>query len=179
MLLTTRRLTLVACPLDVGQALLEDRRQSGRLLGSTLPSGWPSPALGGILPLYLQELLHDPHALGWGVWIAIQRQEHTIVGDAGFKGRPDRDGEVEIGYGTAPAYRRRGYATEAVDALVRWAFSHIEVKRVVAECAPDNAASIRVLARAGFRLLSSAPDALRWEKAACSGPSGPKPPRLP
>lgn len=163
MLVTTRRLTLVACPLDVAQALLEDRREAGRLLGAFLPFGWPSPELVEILPLYLQELLHAPEALGWGIWIPVQRDENTIVGDAGFKGWPDREGTVEIGYGTAPSYRCGGYATEAVQALVRWAFSHPEVKRVVAECAPGNAASIRVLEKNGFCQRGSDPQALFWE----------------
>jgi len=162
-LVTTRRLTLVACPLDVAQALLADPLQAGRLLGAAIPSGWPSPELEGILPLYLQELLHDSEALGWGIWISVQRNGDAIVGDAGFKGQPDREGTVEIGYGTAPGHRCRGYATEAVHALVRWAFSHPEVKRVAAECAPDNPASIRVLEKTGFRQNGSHPLSLFWE----------------
>lgn len=162
MIVTTRRLKLAACPLDVGQALLEDRRQAGKLLGADVPPEWPSRELEEVLPLYLQELLHDPTALGWGVWIAIQRQEHAIVGNAGFKGRPDQDGTVEIGYGVAPLHRGRGYATEAAGALVRWALTHSKVKRIIAECAPDNRASIRVLEKTGFLRSGSDPRSLFW-----------------
>ncbi len=154
---------LVACPLEVAQALLRDLPTAERLLGAELPAGWPHPALREVLPLYIQELLHDPAALGWGIWIIIDREENVVVGDTGFKGRPDRDGTVEIGYGIAPAYRGRGYATEAVHALVRWAYAQPEVKRVVAESAPDNAASIRVLGKAGFRPTGVSEGLLRWE----------------
>ncbi len=163
MTLTTRRLMLVACPLEGAQALLRDLPAAERLLGAELPAGWPHPALWEVLPLYIQELLHDPAALGWGIWIAIDRARNAVVGDAGFKGRPDRDGTVGIGYGIAPAYRGRGYATEAVHALVRWAYAQPEVKRVVAESAPDNAASIRVLGKTGFRPAGVSGGCLRWE----------------
>lgn len=163
MILTTQRLTLVACPLGVAQALLEGLPQAERTLGAALPPGWPSPELLEFLPLYVQELVHDPEALGWGVWISVLREEATAVGDAGFKGRPDRDGTVEIGYGVAPGFRGRGFATEAVRALAGWAFTHPEVKRAVAECSPENAASIRVLQKSGFRLVRSGPGPLGWE----------------
>ncbi|MDY0392851.1 MAG: GNAT family N-acetyltransferase [Candidatus Bipolaricaulis sp.] len=160
MILPTRRLALVACPVEVAQTLLSEGAE--RILGAAIPPAWPSPELTGILPLYLQELLHDPSALGWGIWISIDRGANAIVGDAGFKGRPAPDGTVEIGYGTAPAFRGQGYATEAVHALIGWAFTHPEVGRVVAECVPENAASIRVLAKAGFRCTSVQPGSLRW-----------------
>lgn len=163
-ILSARRLTLVACPLETAQALLANLREAGRILGAEIPSGWPSPEIEEILPLYIQELIHDPEALGWGIWIVIHRGEN-VVGAAGFKGRPDAEGTVEIGYGVAPACRGQGYATEAVQALVGWAFSHPEVKRVVAECAPDNPASIRVLDKAGFRLTGRSNGALYWEMA--------------
>mgnify|MGYP005832407319 CR=1 FL=1 len=130
-----------------------------------LPSGWPSPEIEGILPPYVQELFHDPEALGWGIWIVVQRDGQTIVGDAGFKGRPAADGTVEIGYETAPAYRRRGYATEAVRALVGWAFTQPAVKRVIAECALDNDSSTRVLAKTGFQLTDRTNESLYWEIA--------------
>ncbi|MDD2912976.1 MAG: GNAT family protein, partial [Candidatus Bipolaricaulis anaerobius] len=162
-ILTTRRLTLVACPVEVAQALLGEGAE--RILGAAVPPGWPSPELTGILPLYLQELLHDPSALGWGIWIPIDRGANAVVGDAGFKGRPAPDGTVEIGYGTAPAFRGRGYATEAVQALIGWAFTQPAVEQVVAECVPENAASIRVLAKAGFRCTSAQAGSLRWARS--------------
>ena len=47
-------------------------------------------------------------------------------------------------------YECRGYMTEAVTAMARWASEHNGVKRVEAETAPDNKASQRVLEKAGF-----------------------------
>jgi len=162
--LSTRRLRLVACPLELAQALLGDRLEAGKRIGAALPPEWPAPGLEETLPLYVQELLHDPAAVGWGIWISVAREANVVVGDAGFKGRPDASGIVEIGYGTAPVHRNRGYATEAVRALVGWALTHPEVERVVAECAPENAASIRVLEKAGLRRICAGEESLRWER---------------
>jgi len=143
--------------------LIEDRSAAKEILGAWLPSDWPSPELAEMLPLYVQELLHTPSALGWGIWIVIHRGENVVIGDVGFKGLPDADGTVEIGYEVVPAYRGRGHATEAVRALIPWAFGHPEVRRIVAECAPENAASIRILTKVGFQPIPAAAEALRWE----------------
>jgi RimJ/RimL family protein N-acetyltransferase len=57
---------------------------------------------------------------------------------------------VAIGYSVLRQYQGLGYASEAVEALVRWAFSHGDVDRVIAEVANDNQRSIRVLEKTGF-----------------------------
>ena len=72
-----------------------------------------------------------------------------VAGDLCFKG-PAVDGAVEIGYGLREGFCGRGYMTEAVRAMAEWALSREGVERVEAETEPSNAASQRVLARAGF-----------------------------
>jgi RimJ/RimL family protein N-acetyltransferase len=62
------------------------------------------------------------------------------------------DGEreiVEIGYFTLPPYRGRGFATRIARVLAEHAFS-LGIQRVAAYVNVDNAASERVLERAGF-----------------------------
>ena len=73
-----------------------------------------------------------------------------LIGNGGFKGPPDDEGTVEIGYSLLPPYRNKGHTTEAVQALVSWAFERPEVARVIAEAQPGNTASIRVLQKAGL-----------------------------
>ena len=51
---------------------------------------------------------------------------------------------------TAQNYRNRGFATEAVARLVRWAFGHQAVKEVSAETMPYRRQSIRILEKLGF-----------------------------
>jgi len=58
-----------------------------------------------------------------------------------------------------PEFRRRGFATELVQALVSRAFAMPEVLRVIAHTAPTNLGSIRVLERSGFSLVGVAGEA--------------------
>ncbi|MGH7701955.1 MAG: GNAT family N-acetyltransferase, partial [Gemmatimonadales bacterium] len=76
-----------------------------------------------------------------------------------------------------------GYASEAVAALSRWAFSHPEVSRVIAETYPELGASRRVLERNEFRLAGSGSEErlLRFELARAlpsAAPPSDIPPRL-
>jgi RimJ/RimL family protein N-acetyltransferase len=81
--------------------------------------------------------------------------EGVVVGSAGFFGPPDRadDGtpEVEVGYGLVEGARGNGLITEALTALI--AEAEAAGVRVRASVLPDNAASIRVLAKCGFTEL--------------------------
>jgi RimJ/RimL family protein N-acetyltransferase len=80
-----------------------------------------------------------------------------IVGAGGFKSTP-KDGKVEIGYGIAPACRGHGYATRGVTLLCAEAFASGRVKEILAETSVTNAASERVLEKAGFICYGSGSD---------------------
>ncbi len=65
----------------------------------------------------------------------------------------DREGrEVELGYITAPAARGRGFATEMLDALTRWAFDELGALRVTLIIDVENRASSKVAERCGYLL---------------------------
>ncbi|MGN0746787.1 MAG: GNAT family N-acetyltransferase [Aristaeellaceae bacterium] len=93
-------------------------------------------------------LAHPEQWLWYAPWL-IALQDGTCIGDVCFKGLAG-DGAVEIGYGINAPHEGQGYATEAVDAMVRWALRQPGVTRVEAETEPGNAASQRVLAKCGF-----------------------------
>ena len=98
----------------------------------------------------LELMRKKPEAAEWACDWRVSLPDGTEVGGAGFKGAPDADGSVEIGYATLPAHRRRGYAAEYTAALSAWALAQPGVKRVLAQTEPDNTASQRTLARCGF-----------------------------
>ena len=76
-------------------------------------------------------------------------RDGVVVGECGWYGSPDAQGEVEIGFGLAPSARRAGTGTEAVRQLVAWAAA--QGARVVrAEVLPGNAASFGLLHGLGF-----------------------------
>jgi ribosomal-protein-alanine N-acetyltransferase len=73
-----------------------------------------------------------------------------VVGAGGVKAPPLDDGEVEIGYGVAPAFQRRGLATQGARALTDEALA-FGARRVSAFTTPENTASWRLLQRIGYR----------------------------
>jgi RimJ/RimL family protein N-acetyltransferase len=69
----------------------------------------------------------------WRHGLAIAEfTEDVIIGFCGYKGPPTEEGVVEIAYGLAPAYRGRGYATEAAKEIVERAFAVGAVRKVLA-----------------------------------------------
>ncbi|MBR3153048.1 MAG: GNAT family N-acetyltransferase, partial [Clostridia bacterium] len=66
-----------------------------------------------------------------------------------FKGIDDK-GIVEIGYGINEGYENKGYMTEAVRAIVKWASEQPNVNQIEAEAEECNFASLRVLEKSNF-----------------------------
>jgi [ribosomal protein S5]-alanine N-acetyltransferase len=124
-----------------------------------------------ISPAWLAGVRASPAADPWVHGFAIvHRQSSSVIGSAGFKGPPVKEGMVEIGYGIVPAYQGRGHATEAAAALVAFAFDSGRVRLVRAHTAPTPNASTRVLAKCGFNQIGEVEDpddglVWRWEKA--------------
>ena len=99
----------------------------------------------------LNGCLEHPDKWEWyAVWM-LELKDGTNIGELCFKVLSE-EGIAEIGYGISEEYRNKGYAAEAVKAVLEWAFEHPEVTAVEAETAPDNIASKRVLEKCGFAL---------------------------
>jgi RimJ/RimL family protein N-acetyltransferase len=73
-----------------------------------------------------------------------------VVNGMGQPGMPERT-EAELGYIFDPAYGGQGYATEAVTAMVAYAFDQLGVRRITAGCFAGNVASVRILEKVGMR----------------------------
>ena len=97
----------------------------------------------------LEGCLHHPDQWEWFAMWMIELKDGTHIGDLCFKGL-DSAGVSEIGYGLLEQYRKRGYATEAVKAVIEWAFQNPNVTTIEAESEPGNLASQKVLAKCGF-----------------------------
>ncbi|WP_078593073.1 GNAT family N-acetyltransferase [Evansella clarkii] len=120
---------------------------------------------GPHIKMHLEEMKENPHLKGWGVWYVIDIETDRIIGDIGFKGKPTLEKMVEVGYGILPSAQNRGYATEAVGELIRWAFTSPEVDKVTAECLDDNSPSIKVLEKLKMVPIGKENNMLKWELA--------------
>jgi ribosomal-protein-alanine N-acetyltransferase len=58
---------------------------------------------------------------------------------------------AQVGYWIGPDFARQGFMREALEAVVRHAFLAMDLSRIEAACLPENAASRRLLERAGFK----------------------------
>jgi ribosomal-protein-alanine N-acetyltransferase len=116
---------------------------SGDLSGVAAAPGWPhADTFDALRPL--------AESGGEGTFLVVEEEHGRVVGDCGWFGPPGADGEVEIGYGLAPAFRGRGYGTAAVRALLAWVCDQPGVARVAARVDAGNEPSHRLLARLGF-----------------------------
>ena len=155
----TTRLELRPLPSAAARALPDDRETAARLLGVAMSPDWPQPDLLDVLPM---QSAAPRSAERFGIWVIIERETKTVVGDIGFMGPPSEDDVVEIGYCVIPDRRGRGYASEAVQALVAWALRQPGVGSVIARCDVLNVPSIRILQRAGFARSGESDGQIRW-----------------
>lgn len=147
--LLTDRLRITPFSLACAEAARNDRAALAALLDATVPDAWPLADIADLLPSLVEARRANPADDVWSGLI-VHRADRVLIGDIGFKGGPDKQGAVEIGYSIIPAYRRRGLASEAARAMIAWAFTQPGVMRVIAECLPDNTGSVRVLENAGL-----------------------------
>ena len=138
--------------IEATRALLLAERDAPQTLAGLLDASadetW-QPLPGFVLEMMLSRASEaDENGRRWPAFYMIERAERVLIGGVGFKGLP-RQGEVEIGYGLAPARWNRGYASEAVAALCERAFGR-GIVRICAGVDGDNAASARVLRKNGF-----------------------------
>jgi RimJ/RimL family protein N-acetyltransferase len=97
-------------------------------------------------------------ALGYAPWTVVLRPESRIIGWGGLNVDPyDPGWGVEVAYFFHPAYWGRGFATELVQESLKQGFTWHNLETVGAFAHCDNAASIRVLEKCGFRFIGFEP----------------------
>lgn len=104
----------------------------------------------------------------WTQYQVILEGEDVVVGDLTFLEPPDGDRVALVTFGIAPSRRRRGYATEMLHALVRWARERPDIRGLRADTDLVNPASHGVLRAAGLEVVQDDGDRqlyeLRWER---------------
>lgn len=85
-------------------------------------------------------------------WAFREASDGAFVGYGGLFDINREDRKAEIGYGLHPEFWGSGYATEAIAAIVGFAFDRLRLHRVYGLVDPGNGASIRVLEKLGFDL---------------------------
>lgn len=91
---------------------------------------------------------------GFGFWAVVEKATGEFLGWFHFRPVPDAGpGEVDLGYRLRKSAWGKGYATEGSRALIDKGFTEFGVQRVIAEAMVINAASRRVMEKAGLKLV--------------------------
>lgn len=144
-------------PLALLDALVaEDRAAVARLAPYAVPEVFPDDGEREFLRFRRDQLRDDPARYPWSLRAVVLRAERRMVGFVNFHGAPGVNdtatpGAVELGWTVFDADRRRGYATETATALMDWARRTHGIRRFVSSTTPENAASLRVHEKLGFR----------------------------
>ncbi len=109
------------------------------------------------------EFATDNDALKWIRWVNSDdrnrlifvfyiwlKQTDQLIGRVYIHSKPELDGDVEIGYSISEKQRNKGHATEAAQAIVRFAFERAGQEVLSAIVKPENIASRRVIEKLGF-----------------------------
>lgn len=99
---------------------------------------------------FVQQVLDRDGPPGTGWWVVLDRTHSEALGDVVLQPVPRPSGEIEIGWHLARRHWGQGYATEAARRLVDHALVTLGLEVVVADIAPNNAASIAVAERLGM-----------------------------
>jgi [ribosomal protein S5]-alanine N-acetyltransferase len=139
-----------------------DWTAASHLLGAEIPGEWRTGnwPWRQWLGTRAAEAEADATYLPWLPHVQLLRPddgttEPAVVGEVCFHGPPDETGRVEIGYSVVSAYRRRGFAEEAVRALTASAAREHGVTRFRAGIAPDNTPSLNLIRKLGFTRVGS------------------------
>lgn len=158
----TDRLTLIPITLQISEALINGDNSEILKIGMKTNKDWPTNDTMDILPI-IAETLKNSEPSGFETWMIERKDSKEIIGDIGFHGMPDENGEVEIGYGLVELERRKGFGFEAARAIMDFAIKHGDVKVIKADCLIENIASARILEKLGMKEVKRDSGLIYWK----------------
>ncbi len=155
--LVTQQLELRPVTFEIATAILEGRRRTDieALVKAEMPWTWPGRTLvEQVFRASLDAVRADPETRLWGDRLMVTREAPPrVVGSVIFHGRPDANGRCEISYGVEETNQNRGYATEAMTAVLAWALAQPECSVIEATTTSWHKASARLLEKVGMKLV--------------------------
>lgn len=98
------------------------------------------------------KVINKRHEQGQSVdWAIVHKESKKVIGNCAFIGWSNKHSKAEIGYVLNKAYRGQGFATEALQELIRFGFEIIQLNRIEGGCDIDNAASEKVMLKVGMQ----------------------------
>ena len=99
---------------------------------------------------YLRYAIAQYHSGMPSSWAIVEKESGRMIGTIGFMSYTAEHALAEVGYSLSRACWNRGLMTEALDAVLREAFTSLQLYRVEAMHFTDNPASGRVMQKCGM-----------------------------
>lgn len=102
---------------------------------------------------YIREYIEKMYTFyEFGVWTVVEKSSGSVIGRAGFSYREGYD-EPEIGFIIGVPWQRRGYGEEVCRAILNYGWNVLGFNRVQALVETENAASLNLCDKLGFRAV--------------------------
>lgn len=99
------------------------------------------------LILKFHKAFEDQKSIRWGIEL---KETNRIIGTCGFHCWNKNHFRAEVGYELGEAFWNKGYATEAICAILKYGFEFMELERIEAIVYPENKYSEKLLLNLGF-----------------------------
>lgn len=155
MKLETERLRLIPLSLRDLERSIVDKGQIEKEYGLISDESVLSTKMKVIYQKKIDKIKKNPKSyLYYTYWQIVNKSNNKVMGTIGYKGIPNTDGKIEVGYGLTENHRGFGYMTEAFGKLIEWAFydTSTDVKSVLATTLKDNTQSQNVLRKIGMSI---------------------------
>lgn len=93
----------------------------------------------------------EPEGKTHNRWALVRKSDGRLIGTCGYHKWVTAHSRAEIGYDLSPDWWGQGYMTEALRAVIRHGFARMGLNRIDALVYVENARSIQLLQRLGFR----------------------------
>lgn len=97
---------------------------------------------------WYQSIFEETTGIRWGITL---KNSNTVIGSCGFLNWKQKHYKAEIGYELSKTHWGQGIAGEALEAVIKYGFNHLNLERIEALIEPLNIPSQKLVEKKGFK----------------------------
>lgn len=162
--LDTERLIILPLKSNQLALALEDYAKMQTDLGLNVVNTVLDEEMEYAMKVRLRKVLEDDNNYLWLTnWAIIHKEDNQIIGFIILKGCPNELGEVIVGYVIEESHQRKGYAREALKAVIQWIFKNPKALYVIADTEKENMPSNKLLENLGAVRYKENDEIIWWK----------------
>lgn len=112
---------------------------------------WDAYTSVGEVRSYIRFMLRKYHAGEPSSWCIVWKETNEVIGTIGFMWIEEEHASAEVGYSLSRPFWNRGIMTEALRAVIDYAFDELRLNRIEAQHETGNPASGAVMRKCGMQ----------------------------